>query len=257
MTEEILYAWANPLELAPIVDHTWVTNYTEEIKTASAAGREYWYCWGVKHDTARANLVAIDGKREIATAISPPNVPSIPDGQPNYAPSSTSGSIVYYGLDGVCHNVANQVLASTATTTDQPVRVHGANGYPISSFFFGTYGLNASGWDHIVNSQLKGLKLGDDDFIGFLDEAVSPGHRAKILEYRLAAQLAITALREYVSKHAFNYYPPLALIAVASLAKIEDYLPENEFKALFPSLSDPGDIKNEAWLYPPGSQFQS
>ena len=131
-----LYSWGNPLSFAKFLDHTWVTTY--EMTPKQPDGSAYWYCWGIKHDTYRAQLSQSDGARDLAEKISPANTPALPSGQSHDQPSDTSGAIVYYGLDGVCHNVANEVLAVTATTDTEPARVSEAHGYPLSTFLFGT-----------------------------------------------------------------------------------------------------------------------
>lgn len=246
MADITLHSWAHPLEIAPFLDHTWVTNFPEP-NSANPPPEHYWYCWGIVHTEAREELSSGHADEALATSIQPSNTPALEPGEPNYAPSNTSGSIVYYGLDGVCHQTANQVLASTGSSEMEPVRVHGAHGYPLSTFLFSTYGLNSEGWEQIVQQLLPDVQLPGDDFIPILEAAVAPERRAKILEIRVAAQMSIILLRAAVANHGFNYYPLVGAIAAAALYKIHDYLPQSEFEDLFPSL----EIGNDDWLKPP------
>jgi hypothetical protein len=55
------------------------------------------------------------------------------------------GTIFVYGVDGVCHQLANQVLYSTQAGGAQ-LTVRLARGYMASTFIYGTYGLQHAAW---------------------------------------------------------------------------------------------------------------
>jgi hypothetical protein len=147
-----LYAWATPafVQGAP-VDHTWVTSYDNNINSypnlaaVLAASEDYWYCWGGFHPRG--------------------GTPSIPDGalgsQPgdidlarclvaSNADSATSfsarGTIFTYGVDGVCHQLANQALYATSIGGAVPLTVAQASGYWVSTAIYGSYGLQLAAW---------------------------------------------------------------------------------------------------------------
>lgn len=64
------------------------------------------------------------------------------------------GTVFTYGLDGVCHQVSNQVLFPTGAT------VVSAKGYRLSSGIFGTYGRRKDDWQVKRNQcQVKPLIL--------------------------------------------------------------------------------------------------
>lgn len=135
-----LYAWVHPLSIDKDLDHTWVTDYApppiyESIGAVEAAGKNYWYCWGIYHPEGQ------DDNPYGAIGNSPGNLPMslcICDSND----SSAYGTIFYYGWDGVCHQLANQVLYSTVG----PLTVKLARGYWISSHLWGTYGSNVNAW---------------------------------------------------------------------------------------------------------------
>ena len=53
------------------------------------------------------------------------------------------GTIYVYGVDGVCHPLANQVLYATSGTR---LTVNKARGYFFSTYLYGTYGLQHAAW---------------------------------------------------------------------------------------------------------------
>lgn len=55
-------------------------------------------------------------------------------------------TIFLYGLDGVCHQAANQVLAATAQPGNAPLTVSASRGYRLSQFIWGAYGRNRDDW---------------------------------------------------------------------------------------------------------------
>jgi hypothetical protein len=147
-----LYAWATPAYVSESpVDHTWVTTCDNQTNSypddaaVVAAGESYWYCWGDFHvkggtpDNPTGLLGSQTGDVSIASCLVQPN-----------ADSSTSpaarGTIYVYGVDGVCHQLANQVLYSTGSPTTAPLTVKKARGYFISTSIYGTYGLQSAAW---------------------------------------------------------------------------------------------------------------
>lgn len=147
-----LFAWVVPAYVSGSpVDHTWVTTYDSRvvpyptIEAVVEARQNNWYCWGDFHPKGGtpANPTGFIGSQgcnpALASCLVQPNVPS--SGHP-----AAQGTIFTYGIDGVCHQLANQVLYSTKTATTEPLTVKEARGYAISSFIYGTYGLQHAAW---------------------------------------------------------------------------------------------------------------
>jgi hypothetical protein len=59
--------------------------------------------------------------------------------------AAARGTIFTYLVDGVCHQLANQVLYATGAG-GTPLTVRGARGYPASTFLYGTYGRQHAAW---------------------------------------------------------------------------------------------------------------
>lgn len=153
-----LYAWVIPAVMnnSP-ADHTWVTSFDNreiEFSTVAeviASDEIFWFCWGDYHAKARApgascgligsQLASLDQARYLVA----PNIDS-------FTASAARGTIFDYGWDGVCHQLANQVLYATGAT-GHPITVRGARGYMASSFIYGTYGLQHAAWA----KKLRGL----------------------------------------------------------------------------------------------------
>lgn len=147
-----LYAWAVPAFVnGSPVDHTWVTNFDNQkanyptIANVIAAKRSYWFCWGSYHPTGgipgnpTGALGSQKGNLAFATCLVAPNADS------RTVPAAR-GTIFTYGVDGVCHQLANQVLYSTGVGGAAPMTVRGARGYAASTFIYGTYGLQHAAW---------------------------------------------------------------------------------------------------------------
>ncbi|MBL8589844.1 MAG: hypothetical protein JNK46_15030 [Methylobacteriaceae bacterium] len=144
-----LYAWAAPAFVsgAP-VDHTWVTDYDNRsvahgnVGQVVAAGAHYWFCWGSFHSTggtpAIANGLLLSRKGNLPTAI----CLVLPNADSRLA-APARGTIFSYGVDGVCHQLANQVLFACGGS---PPIVSSARGYAASAFLYGDYGLQHSAW---------------------------------------------------------------------------------------------------------------
>ena len=151
MPTTTLYAWAVPafIDESP-VDHTWVTSYDNrkqsypDIAAVIAAKQDYWYCWGdfqSKGGTpvnASGFLGSQGGDLNSARCLVEPNG----DCSSTYA---ARGTIFTYGVDGVCHQLANQVLYSSGVRA-RPLTVAKARGYLLSSAIYGTYGLQQAAW---------------------------------------------------------------------------------------------------------------
>ena len=148
MASLTFYAWVNPAfwSHAPL-DHTWVTSYDSRVTPYSTiaevikAGQVNWYCWGDFHVSGNpADPIAIQsGSGTIAQCLVEGNA----DSSTNPA---AKGTIFTYGVDGVCHQLANQVLYATGSASQPPATVKAARGYAISTFLYGTYGLQHAAW---------------------------------------------------------------------------------------------------------------
>jgi hypothetical protein len=102
-----LQGWAIPLVNMRRGEHTYVT---------STCGLK-WGCWG--RDSGGSGLSAASGSSTVADCLSQPN--------------SEAGII--YGITGLCHQTANRILHPAKVT------VAGCQGYNVSAFAFGAYGL--------------------------------------------------------------------------------------------------------------------
>jgi hypothetical protein len=121
-------------------DHTWVTDFQSR-PTCPAPQADYWYSAGDCHPSGSDNdpqrLSSADADLGVAKCIARPN-------EHTFHPGPATARIVY-GIDGVCHQIANRILASTGTRDEAPITVAGARGYRISRFVYGEYG-TASQW---------------------------------------------------------------------------------------------------------------
>lgn len=152
MTAVTLYAWAVPAYYeGSAVDHTWVTTYDNRlvaypaIPEVVAAGQNYWYCWGDFHAKGETPSIPdgflASGAAELsyASCLCQPDADSRSD-------AAARGTIFFYGIDGVCHQLANQVLWPTGQSGAPPATVHKARGYWLSNAIFGTYGKQHAAW---------------------------------------------------------------------------------------------------------------
>ena len=134
-SDTILYAWARPLQIDPRLDHTWVTDYQPasqyaDLKAVEKANKNYWFCWGDFHTNTYRAIGDGGAEARLTKCLVSPNDPD------------AHGTIFRYAIDGVCHQLANQVLYSTPTQ----LVVSKARGYGISSFLYGPYGLKHTEW---------------------------------------------------------------------------------------------------------------
>lgn len=149
---ETLYAWAVPaLFEGSGLDHTWVTSYDnrisvhQDVNAVIAARQDYWFCWGPfckkggTPQNATGFLGSAPGDLQLSRCLVRSNVDC-------WSSFPARGTIFTYGVDGVCHQLANQVLYSTGARRRGPLTVALAGGYWLSSAVFGTYGLQHAAW---------------------------------------------------------------------------------------------------------------
>ena len=147
------FAWAAPAnDMNIFPDHTWVTTYDnrvtghKDVGAVVAAKEHFWFCWGnfrSKGGSPASPDGALgyrDGDLQEALCLVQPDAAC--DVEP-----AARGTIFRYGRNGVCHQLANQVLYATRTETQAPLTVSEARGYWASSFRYGTYGTPELEWD--------------------------------------------------------------------------------------------------------------
>lgn len=152
-----LFAWATPAFFsgAP-VDHTWVTDFDNQAhnypdaNAVAAAGANYWFCWGGyhAHGGTPGNPTGFLGRQAGTVPLAKCLVQANADS--NTVPAAR-GTIYSYGVDGVCHQLANQVLYATGASGAQ-LTVRRARGYMASTFLYGTYGKQHSAWAAKIQS---------------------------------------------------------------------------------------------------------
>jgi hypothetical protein len=148
----LFYAWTVPaFTTGSPVDHTWVTTYDNRVTpypndaAVAAANESYWYCWGSFHPTGGTPAIpdgfigSQSGNLALAQCLVQANADS------RTVPAAR-GTIFTYGVDGVCHQLANQVLYATGTATVGQLTVRLARGYMASTFIYGVYGLQHAAW---------------------------------------------------------------------------------------------------------------
>jgi hypothetical protein len=59
--------------------------------------------------------------------------------------SAEGGTTFTYGVDGVCHQLANQALYATSIGGAAPLTVARASGYWVSTAIYGSHGLRPGG----------------------------------------------------------------------------------------------------------------
>ena len=147
-----LFAWTVPAynPNSP-VDHTWITSYDNRvhpypvIADVVAAGQYFWYCWGSFHPTGGTPVDPTGYIGQQAGDLALAKCLVLPNADSNSV-AAARGTIFVYGVDGVCHQLANQVLYSTAGGGISPLTVRKARGYILSNFIYGTYGLQHTAW---------------------------------------------------------------------------------------------------------------
>jgi hypothetical protein len=139
-----LYAWVTPAFIPRIspVDHTWVTTYDsretvyQNIGEVLAANEHHWFSWGKFHK--EGNPRDFPGGLLFQTTAPPDKSLCLvtPDD-----PKLGRGTIRWYGIHGVCHQLSNQILYPAQKS------VHFARGYPLSSAIYGTFGRRNRAWN--------------------------------------------------------------------------------------------------------------
>lgn len=169
----IFYAWVTPafIQNSP-ADHTWVTSYDSRqdvypnIGDVTNASQYFWFCWGKYRPggTPSAPIAVQAGDLALAQCLVQPNLPSS-DSWP------ARGTIFHYGIEGVCHQLANQVLYATAAPGAPPATVALARWYKYSSAIYGDYGLAHADWQGKIAScqgadaaEPTGIAMPDDSF---------------------------------------------------------------------------------------------
>lgn len=144
MSDKTVYVWANPLKVAGFLDHTWVTTY-DPVKCCpiDLTQGDYWYCWGICHETGQYNprarlLDTGQAAIKLANCISNPN-----------DKNDHAGITSWYGRYGVCHQVANRILFSTGSESSSPLLVSGAHGFWLSHLLYGNYGGKEGNWEEV------------------------------------------------------------------------------------------------------------
>ncbi|RJF70348.1 hypothetical protein [Rhodopseudomonas palustris] len=278
-----LFAWAIPAwDSESPVDHTWVTSYDNRIHgyptitEVVGAHQFFWYSWGSFHavggtpSNPDGSLGQQPADPAVAQCLVRPNLDS-------RTSSLARGTIYHYGVDGVCHQLANQVLYASGLGSGQPMTVHKARGYLLSSFIYGTYGLQHTAWSSKVASctsqQLtagparpEGLRMAQDETLPEADEFEK---RAMALLAGQPAKLSrLLQLRSEVQQFAARAWPGSGQPgAVALNARNQELIDEaarllgpDDFRKLFGA--DPGarvnlvdpHIANSAGDIPPPKQ---
>jgi hypothetical protein len=178
----LLYAWVNPvgegdMDFVPhqegfsaLVDHTWVTTYDnrQDVYTDIAAVRaklqQYWFCWGVFHAQGSSTKVPGGFAGQAPADLGRASCLCLPN-QPSKGNPPAQGTIFRYGINGVCHQLANQVLWATGSATTPPLTVRIARGYWLSTALYGSYGRNwaSNAWAEKKNACAVGAALSPED----------------------------------------------------------------------------------------------
>lgn len=251
-----LYAWATPaFSKDSPVDHTWVTDYDNRahlytsISEVEQAQANYWYCWGDFHAQGDSSqqpggyLGSATANFSLAQCLCLSN--TVSDINPHSQPNAC-GTIYIYGVDGVCHQLANQVLWATGTTTTAPLTVALARGYRASSFIYGTYGILHSDWAANLSrcaatpapASPSTTMAPNDDFAIHAEQALAALNasdklapllalRQRVLEEQLALRKTILSNAGTPSANALNQRNQAYLQRAAAL------LTSAEFEAVF------------------------
>jgi hypothetical protein len=139
-----LYAWVTPAFLPHIspVDHTWVTTYDSrataypDLGCVLKANEHYWFSWGSFHQNGNPRDFP-GGLLFQATAPPDKSLCLVTPDDPKLG----RGTIRWYGIHGVCHQLSNQILYPAQKS------VHFARGYPLSSAIYGTFGRRNRAWN--------------------------------------------------------------------------------------------------------------
>lgn len=145
--KQMLYAWARPVSFAEWAgDHTFVTDYDQPFKDNPP--RRSWYCAGgvySRDSNGVRPLLSAEADIKFAEFICTPDDPEKRE-WPEF--KSTAG--IEYGINGVCHHIANRILYA-AQSSGPPPLVNEARGYKFHEFVYmllgyGQYGTNEPQW---------------------------------------------------------------------------------------------------------------
>lgn len=152
-----LFAWAVPAWFEALIDHTWVTTYDNrktpypDVSEVADAGQFYWYCWGSfdkkggSPGIPKGFLGKQSGNLGLAKCLVQANVTC-------QESAAARGTIFIYGVNGVCHQLANQALYATGTGRKKPLTVSKSRGYWLSLHVYGTYGWDTVSWGNKLAS---------------------------------------------------------------------------------------------------------
>ena len=242
------YVWVTPAFVsgAP-VDHTWVTTYDNQVTplpdvdSVAARGERYWFCWGSFHVSGNPAAPLRSGTVDvtIADCLVRPNADSRVDG-------AARGTIFKYAADGVCHQLANQVLWASQDSTGAPLTTAGANGYKASIFFYRMYGRQKEAWKNKKTSCSSNAGGGagggdqmtddhDDDFDKDARRILPPARFAelKALRERFGGELALGAEAKINSMPGGQAAAEINEAINTYLREVAKLLSRSEFESLF------------------------
>jgi hypothetical protein len=213
------FAWAVPAFISGSpVDHTWVTTFDNRLHSypdehaVATAGEHYWFCWGSYHPHGGTPAIPSGflgkqkGSLPLAKCLVLENANSS-----HFA--AARGTIFTYGVDGVCHQLANQVLYATKGSGG-PMTVRPARGYAASTFLYGTYGLQAAAWASKILSCVGGshppsaVTKGAASSMQVADDFEAHAREMLVGEPELLAKLL--SLRDDVQRYAAQPMPSFA-----------------------------------------------
>lgn len=153
-----IFVWAVPAAVdgAPW-DHTWVTTYDSRVATHATlekvvtAKELYWFCWGSFYvrgtmpKKTEGFLGSQLGDLSLARCLVQPNASS-------QSVAAARGTILRYAVDGVCHQLANQVLYAVGAHAAEPLTVKKARGYWASVYLYKNYGRRSAAWATKIKS---------------------------------------------------------------------------------------------------------
>jgi hypothetical protein len=244
----IAYVWVTPAFVsgAP-VDHTWVTTYDNQVtplpdvESVDALGECYWFCWGSFHAHGDPATPLRSGTVNVpfAECLVRPNADSRLD-------SAARGTIFTYGADGVCHQLANQVLWASKDSTGAPLTTAGSNGYKASVFFYRMYGREKEAWNDKKTScsstpaapPSPGNQMtddNDDDFDKDARRILPPARFAelKALRERYGAELQLEAKAKINLRPGEQAAAEINVAINIYLHEVAKLLSRSEFESLF------------------------
>jgi hypothetical protein len=150
------YVWAVSavIDGSP-ADHTWVTTYDsrrttyKNVRDVIRANENHWCCFErsfTPKGRKRGGFLGVETiNLKFAECLVRPNADS-------RSVQDARGTIFRYGWDGVCHQLANQVLYATGADGRDPLTVEKAKCYWASAFFYGDYGKQQQTWQTKISS---------------------------------------------------------------------------------------------------------